>query len=243
MGAFFGLLASLGLLGYANHKSNQQIAKMQSDFKNTYGQRGKSYSSQEIPLANKYFKIVLNYFNERFRHYMSNPELVMNKMEFTNEERKQPHDSLEYALRWNAGYLAFKDVNAKFAPRYEYYYDTPDNFMQGSLRLQCPKVGGIANICNVALALARKELYDQGWTPTHMLTRQSPFYCRALYFYQAGCGATELGEWRETMDDPKWFGLGNGRGSSFGIKEPAKMITNKSMLENYAKLKQEGKIK
>ncbi|MBQ2676095.1 MAG: hypothetical protein IJF54_01670 [Clostridia bacterium] len=242
MGAFFGLLIGLGLLCYTSYKSNQQIAKMQNNFQNNYGERGKSYSSQEVPLANKYFKIVLNYFNDRFHYYMSNPEFVMNKMEFTTDERNQSQEALEFALRWNAGYLAFKDVNTKYAPQYEYYYDTPDNFMQGSLRLQCPKVGGISNICNVALALARKELYDQGWTPTHMLTRQSPFYSRALYFYSAKCSATELGEWRESMEDPKWFGLSNGK-YYYELKKPAKMITDKVMMEKYSKLKQEGKIK
>lgn len=213
MGALFGLFASLLGIGYAVHKDNQNFANMKSNFEKTYNVNGSAMDWDETAAANRYFRELLKYFEEKFYLYVNQPEYIM-----THRKTKEFWDNIEpdkkeYELRRNASYLAYMDVINKYAPEYLRYYDQGYKCLIGMAdsvgKPNYPKVWSIRTLTNIARGKARLEMYEKGYLPSHMGTMSFPLRCPELYFYDGGGRVSELDKYYNTEDDEAKWGLWN----------------------------------
>ena len=172
------LLCGLGW-GYAVHKDNQKFANMRAEAVRQSG-RGVLESVDDKSITNRCYREVKGYFNERYSHYINNKDYIMNH---TNIEcytdRADIGKTLYELQQMFAGWLAFEDLCAKYAHDYKKY-------AEGIYTFRCPY--NPETLASIARALARKELYNQGFKPAHMATMSSPISAHGLYFSNSGFG-------------------------------------------------------
>lgn len=181
MGLFGLLLCGLGW-GYAVHKDNQKFANMRADAVRQSG-RGVLESVDDKNITNKYYREVKGYFNERYNYYINNKDYIMNHTNIDSQMTSTPFRKVEYTLdelqQSYAGWLAYQDLCAKYAPDYVKHRES-------IFALGCPY--SPETLASIARALARKELYKQGFKPAHMATMSSPINGYGLYFSNSGFG-------------------------------------------------------
>lgn len=185
--SLFGLLLSGLGLGYAVYKDNQKFANMNREATQLYG-RGINEHFDGESLTNKYFRELKKYFDERYEHYISDKDYIM---DHTNiNEIYRPDITPEHLLQHYAGFLAYDDMFNKYAPDYVKLYN-----MNGS------PYSAYA-FAYIGRALARKEAYRLGFKPAHMANMNCKLGGQSLYFYN-GCGECEYfpSEWESTKWD------------------------------------------
>lgn len=173
------LLCGLGW-GYAVHKDNQKFANMRADAVKQSG-RGVVESIDDVSITNKYYREVKKYFDNRYDYYINNKDYIMNHTNIKNyigrDDIERNADELQQLF---AGWLAFEDLCAKYAPDYvkcaEEIHHCLDHYSPGCL-------------ADIARALARKEVYRLGFKPSHMATMNSPLRGKGFYFYSGTFGS------------------------------------------------------
>lgn len=210
------LLCGLGM-GYAVHKDNQKFANMNREATRLYG-RGINEPFDEVTMTNKHYRELKRYFNERYNHYMNNKDYIMNN---TNIEKQFSYDlkekySLDQVQQSYAGWLAYEDMCAKYAPDYVEFAES----ISHSLNHYSP-----ACFSNIAVAMTRKEAYKQGFKPSHIENMNCQFYNAKLYFYR---GYSGIG-----MEDPTEYSYEN-----LDRENPFKYLTEYSLCDKiyYARI-------
>lgn len=202
MSLFGLLLCGLGL-GYAVHKDNQKFANMNREATQLYG-RGINEPFDEVTMTNKHYRELKRYFNERYNHYMSNKDYIMNNTNIKRQMEQLPYDlkakySLDQVQQSYAGWLAYEDMCAKYAPDYV-------KFSEGITH----RLNHYSPVCFslIARAMTRKEAYKQGFKPAHIENMNCQFYNAKLYFYDGcvGVGMEEPSEYSyESLDRENSF--------------------------------------
>ena len=173
------LLCGLGI-GYAFHKDNQKFANIRKNAINELG-RGVYEPLDTRSMANKHYREVKRYFDERYNYYINNLDYMYDNtdLEFIIEHRApwQNFKKKEDMEQLCAGQLAREDVINKYAPSYLK--------REGCCDLQLYKISSYELLSNIARALTRVEMYKMGFKPSHMNTMQSPLYGDRLYHLNA----------------------------------------------------------
>lgn len=182
MSLFALLLCGFGIW-YAFHKDKQKFANMRENAIRTSG-RGVVESIDDVSITNKYYREIKKYFDERYEYYINNKDYLINHTNLESQFKQLPLKKIEWSFeelqQVFAGWLAYEDLCAKYAPDYKgeakkiYSWINPYN------------PGCIATI---ARALARKEVYRLGFKPSHMATMNSPLHGQGLYFYSGTFGS------------------------------------------------------
>ena len=198
LGIFGLLLSGLGL-GYAVHKDNQKFANMRANATRLYG-RGitESFSDDHgDALMNKYFWELKKYFDERYDYYINNRDYIMNHTDI--KDVKRPDISPENLQQHYAGSLAYHDMFCKYAPDYVKWMSDPlppsdwyDN-----------KIYSCIAFSDIARALARKDVYRQGFLPAHMHNMNCRLEGKALYCMN-GCSVDLCGLGPSAYDSVNW---------------------------------------
>lgn len=180
----FGLLlCGLGV-AYAFHKDNQKFTGMRQEAVRTGG-RGMYEPLDTRSIANKHYREIKRYFEERYNYYMNNRDYM-----YENTNLKRQVEQIPYYKSRNykyvkaeefeqmcAGYLAREDVIKKYAPNYLKRENCCDE--------QLYKLSSNVVLSDIARALTRIEMYKMGFKPAHMHTMQSPLYGDNLYHLDA----------------------------------------------------------
>lgn len=180
------LLCGLGW-GYVVHKDNQKFANMQQEAIRTGG-RGMYEALDTRSMANKHYREVKRYFDERYNYYINNRDYMYDNtnLEFIIEHRSpcQEYNKKEDMEQLCAGQLAREDIINKYAPNYLKRENCCD--------LQLYKISSYELLSNIATALTRVEMYKMGFKPSHMHTMQSPLYSDGLYhLHSVAMGAND----------------------------------------------------
>lgn len=202
MGLLALLLSGLGL-GYLDHKSKQEIKNMQAQYHQTYG-KGEACLEEfggrisESKIQKQYVEKITEYFNERVGYYVSHPEEINDddykrRIKDISDELK-----IEFETRFFAGCQAYDDIVNKFSPSYkecrEHEFLPPINIYK------------VSTITNIANKLARVDVYNEGYTPSHMRTRNGRLYDESIYTTPIP-GTGSIPGFSETCrSDPKWVG-------------------------------------
>jgi len=173
------LLCGLGV-GYAFHKDNQKFAGMRADAIKQSG-RGVVESIDDVSITNKYYREIKKHFDDRYNYYINNKDYIMHHTNIKNYiGRNDIERNLDELQQLFAGWLSYEDLCAKYAPDYvrlaEEITHLLDHYSPGCF-------------ADIARALARKEVYELGFKPSHMATMSSPFYGQGLYFYTGTFGS------------------------------------------------------
>lgn len=210
------LLCGLGM-GYAVHKDNQKFANMNREATRLYG-RGINEAFDEKTMTNRHYRELKGYFNERYNNYMNNKDYIMNH---TNIEKQFSYDlkekySLDQVQQSYAGWLAYEDMCAKYAPDYVKFAES----ISHSLNHYSP-----ACFSHIAVAMTRKEAYKQGFKPSHLENMNCQFYNAKLYFYRGYSGVG--------MEDPTEYSY-----ESLDRENPFKYLTEYSLCDKiyYARI-------
>ena len=175
------LLCGLGM-GYAVHKDNQKFANMRAEAVRQSG-RGVVESIDDVSITNKYYREVKKYFDDRYNYY-NNKDYLINHTNIESQMERLPLKNIKWSFeelqQLFAGWLAYEDLCAKYAPDY---------------KQEAEKIYSWRNpyspVClsTIARALARKEVYRLGFKPSHMATMTSPLNGHSLYFYSGTFGS------------------------------------------------------
>ena len=175
------LLCGLGM-GYAVHKDNQKFVNMNREATRLYG-RGINEPFDEKTMTNRHYRELKRYFNERYNYHISDKDYIMNH---TNIKKQMAGWNLECSLeelqQAYAGWLAYEDMCAKYAPDYVKFA----NQIHHSTNQYSPVCFSL-----IATAMTRKEAYKQGFLPAHMQNMNCQFYNAQLYFSR-GCGGVGM---------------------------------------------------
>ena len=175
------LLCGLGI-GYAVHKDNQKFARMRADAIKQSG-RGVVESIDDVSITNKYYREVKKYFDDRYNYY-NNKDYLINHTNIESQMEQLPLKKIEWSFeelqQVFAGWLAYEDLCAKYAPDYKEEAKRIYSWMN-------PYNPGC--FATIARALARKEVYKLGFKPSHMATMSSPLNGHGLYFYDGTFGS------------------------------------------------------
>ncbi len=179
MSLFGLLLCGLGW-GYAVHKDKQKFANMQADAVRESG-RGVVESIDDVSITNKYYREVKKYFDDRYDYYINNRDYIMSNTNIKNYIGRDDIDrSLDELQQLFAGWLAYEDLCAKYAPDYvrlaEQVTHMTDHYCPGCF-------------ADIARALARKEVYRMGFKPSHMANMNCRLDGKGLYFYTGTFGS------------------------------------------------------
>ena len=180
------LLCGLGM-GYAVHKDKQKFANMRQEAIRTGG-RGMYEPLDTRSMANKHYREVKRYFDERYNYYINNRDYMYDntKLEFIIEHRApwQKYKKKEDMEQLCAGQLAREDVINKYAPNYPKRKNCCDLFPS--------EINSYNLLSDIATALTRVEMYKMGFKPSHMHTMQSPLYGDELYhLHSVAMGAND----------------------------------------------------
>lgn len=184
MGALFGLLLCAIGWGYVVHKDNQKFANMRKEAVRTGG-RGMYEPLDTVSMANKHYREVKKYFDERYNYYINNRDYMYNNTNLECAVKNRTHccwydykyKTAEEIEQMCAGYLAREDIINKYAPNYLK--------REKCLDLELYKISSYELLSNIARALTRVEMYRMGFKPSHMHTMQSPLYGERLYHLSA----------------------------------------------------------
>lgn len=176
------LLCGLGI-GYAFHKDNQKFTNIRKNAVKELG-RGVYEPLDTRSMANKHYREIKRYFDERYNFYINNRDYMYNNTNLERAVENRTHRWSNYKYKTAeeieqmcAGYLAREDVISKYAPNYLK--------RENCLDLRLYEISSYELLSNIARALTRVEMYKMGFKPSHMHTMQSPLYGERLYHLSA----------------------------------------------------------
>ncbi len=206
------LLCGIGM-GYAVHKDNQKFANMKREATQLYG-RGINEPFDEKTMTNKHYRELKKYFDERYNHYLNDKDYLTNHTNIIKQFEQFPIKRLNHSLdelqQSYAGWLAYEDMCAKYAPDYVKFANDI-HYRRNQYSPVC--------FASIATAMTRREAYRQGFKPSHIENMNCQVYNAKLYFYR---GYTGVG-----MEDPTEYSY-----EKMSNENPFKYHTNYDFSQN-----------